>query len=367
MKPEHCTPSPADKRRDEIAAAARALVAERGFEGLRTRDIADRVGINIATLHYHVPSKEALIQLLASSMREAFIAQSVARPREGLSGIEQLRLEFGDFRETLETDFELLLAFSELIERARRDEKIKAEIGPMQEYWHGMFERMLAAGKAEGSFRDDIDPALGATMLIGALVAFPRFHGTDLAAFDRYALEIEKAVVKPASGPTANANQSTSSQGQNTMNARSTSSTGATAHHQPGSPEEAEAHPQRWVGLAVLLLAGFMNLIDVTIVNVALPRMQQGLGATSSQIEWVVAAYVLAFALGLLPFGRLGDALGRKSMFLIGVTSFTIFSAVCGSAPTMTTLIIARVFQGLSRRNDDAAGDGHRAAHVSAQ
>ena len=93
----------------------------------------------------------------------------------------------------------------------------------------------------------------------------------------------------------------------------------------PQSVDQIEAHPQRWVGLAVILIAAFMNLIDVTIVNVALPRLQAGFGATSSQIEWVVAAYVLAFALGLLPFGRLGDAVGRKRMFLIGITAFTVF------------------------------------------
>ena len=117
-------------------------------------------------------------------------------------------------------------------------------------------------------------------------------------------------------------------------------------HSSPATPEE--AYPRRWIAMAILLLAGFMNLIDVTIVNVALPRLQSGLGATSSQIEWVVAAYVLAFALGLLPFGRLGDVVGRKRLFLIGVASFTVFSALCGLAPTMTTLILARVLQGLA-------------------
>lgn len=110
----------------------------------------------------------------------------------------------------------------------------------------------------------------------------------------------------------------------------------------------AEAYPKRWSALAVLLLAGFMNLVDVSIVNVALPRLQHGFGATSSQIEWVVAAYVLAFALALLPFGRLGDVIGRKTMFLTGVGCFTLFSVLCGVAPSMRLLIIARVFQGLS-------------------
>ena len=106
--------------------------------------------------------------------------------------------------------------------------------------------------------------------------------------------------------------------------------------------------PRRWRALVILLLAAFMNLIDITIVNVALPSLQNGLNASSSQIEWVVAAYVLAFALGLLPFGRLGDIVGRKKMFLIGVTAFTFVSFLCGIAPSINTLIAARVLQGVA-------------------
>ncbi|PWW01649.1 EmrB/QacA subfamily drug resistance transporter [Hoeflea marina] len=100
--------------------------------------------------------------------------------------------------------------------------------------------------------------------------------------------------------------------------------------------------------MAILLLAGFMNLIDVTIVNVALPSMQSGLAATSSGIEWVVAAYICAFAIGLLPFGRLGDMLGRRNVFLAGIACFSIASALCGMAPTIETLVPARVLQGVS-------------------
>ena len=97
------------------------------------------------------------------------------------------------------------------------------------------------------------------------------------------------------------------------------------SHHHPDT-ESHDAYPGAGRRSATLLLAGFMNLIDITIVNVALPRLQVSLGATSTEIEWVVAAYVLAFALGLLPFGRLGDVIGRKRMFLIGVSLFTLFS-----------------------------------------
>jgi EmrB/QacA subfamily drug resistance transporter len=118
----------------------------------------------------------------------------------------------------------------------------------------------------------------------------------------------------------------------------------------PTHPAEAagEPDPRRWLALTILLLAGFMNLIDITIVNVALPRLQADLGATSTEIEWVVAAYVLAFALGVLPFGRLGDMVGRKRMFLAGIGLFTLFSTLCGLAPSMETLIAGRVLQGLA-------------------
>src|SRR3954463_15801276 len=106
--------APNDDRRAAIARAARALIVEKGVEGLRTRDIADRVGINVATLHYHVPTKEALIELVAESLRDAFIQQSIDRPREHLSAAERMDLEFVDFREIALEKPEILLVFSEL-------------------------------------------------------------------------------------------------------------------------------------------------------------------------------------------------------------------------------------------------------------
>lgn len=114
-----------------------------------------------------------------------------------------------------------------------------------------------------------------------------------------------------------------------------------------GGPDN-EPDPRRWIALFTLLIAGFMNLIDVTIVNVALPALQSGLGATSSQIEWIVAGYVLAFALALLPLGRLGDIVGRRKMFLNGVGAFTIMSTLAGLAPNIELLVVARVLQGLA-------------------
>ncbi len=123
-----------------------------------------------------------------------------------------------------------------------------------------------------------------------------------------------------------------------------------TASNTPGTAASEHAYPKRWTALLVMMLANFMNLLDVTIVNVALPSLQSGLGATSSQIEWVVAGYVLVFALGLLPFGRLGDVRGKKRVFLVGVGAFTFASLLCGLAPGIGSLIAARLLQGRGRR-----------------
>lgn len=105
--------------------------------------------------------------------------------------------------------------------------------------------------------------------------------------------------------------------------------------------------PGRWIAMASLLLAGFMNLVDITIVNVAIPSLQQAFGATDSQIEWVVAAYIMAFALCLIPAGRLGDVIGRRRTFVIGVGVFAFGSLLCGMAPSIGGLVSARVLQGV--------------------
>ncbi|KXK63808.1 hypothetical protein AWW66_01100 [Micromonospora rosaria] len=102
------------------------------------------------------------------------------------------------------------------------------------------------------------------------------------------------------------------------------------------------------LGLAVVLLATFMDLLDATIIGVALPRIQRDLFAGNSALQWIVAGYVLAFAVLLVVGGRLGDMYGRKTVFLAGVTGFTLASAACGLATTAQTLIAARVVQGVA-------------------
>ena len=106
--------------------------------------------------------------------------------------------------------------------------------------------------------------------------------------------------------------------------------------------------PRRWKALSVTLVVGFMSLLDVSIVSVALPSIQAGLGTTPAAVQWVVSGYALAFGLALVPAGRLGDALGRRRMFLIALAAFVLFSGLAGAAPTTELLIAARLAQGLA-------------------
>jgi len=106
------------------------------------------------------------------------------------------------------------------------------------------------------------------------------------------------------------------------------------------------ADPRRWLTLIILLLAAFMNLLDVSIVNIAIPSIQRDLQASYADVQWALAGYTLAYALVLITGGRLGDTFGRKRLFLIGVTGFTIMSALCGAAQTPGQLIAFRVVQG---------------------
>ncbi|MGD6756047.1 MFS transporter [Streptomyces sp. BH105] len=106
--------------------------------------------------------------------------------------------------------------------------------------------------------------------------------------------------------------------------------------------------PRRWRALWVTLVAGFMSLLDVTIVAVALPTVQRDLGASPAQVQWVVSGYALAFALALVTAGRLGDALDRRRIFLLALGGFVLCSAACGAAPTVGLLVVARLAQGLA-------------------
>ncbi|MGA7434839.1 MAG: MFS transporter [Solirubrobacterales bacterium] len=114
-----------------------------------------------------------------------------------------------------------------------------------------------------------------------------------------------------------------------------------------GELENETSDRSRWIALYVLCAGMLMIVLDATVVNVALPTIQDDLGFSTSNLAWVVNGYLIAFGSLLLLAGRLGDLLGRRNIFLIGLVLFTIASVLCGSAQTQEWLIVARFLQGV--------------------
>src|SRR6202171_1865250 len=106
-----------------------------------------------------------------------------------------------------------------------------------------------------------------------------------------------------------------------------------------------ELHPRRWKALAVVCAAFFMTILDVSIVNVALPSIATSLHFSREGLQWVITAYAITFGGFLLLGGRAADLFGRRRVFLVGVVVFTAASFVCGLASTAGVLIAARAVQ----------------------
>ncbi|MGI5129033.1 MFS transporter [Pseudonocardia sp. CA-107938] len=107
-------------------------------------------------------------------------------------------------------------------------------------------------------------------------------------------------------------------------------------------------HRGRWAGLVALLLAESMNVLDTTVVQVAAPTVRAELGASDATLPWLTAAYTLPFAVLLVSGGRLGDAWGRRRLFVGGVVGFALASAACACAPSVALLLAARAVQGVA-------------------
>jgi EmrB/QacA subfamily drug resistance transporter len=122
----------------------------------------------------------------------------------------------------------------------------------------------------------------------------------------------------------------------------------AVAHGDHAIPADTgqAGYPRRWLAAIVLIVGALMDMIDVTIVNVALPSIRRDLHASATQLEWVVSGYMLAFAAALIIAGNLGDKFGRKRLFLSGAALFGLASLAAGLSGSGAELIAARVVQG---------------------
>lgn len=128
-------------------------------------------------------------------------------------------------------------------------------------------------------------------------------------------------------------------------------SSSETTSAQPGAAQAAGKLPigyqHRWFVMAVVIIADVMDLIDSTVAQLAGPSIRRDIGGSETTLQWILAAYTLTFAVGLITSARLGDIVGRRPMFIVGMAGFTLASLACGLAPTAGILIGCRVLQGL--------------------
>jgi TetR/AcrR family transcriptional regulator, regulator of cefoperazone and chloramphenicol sensitivity len=147
------------KRRAALLHAAFDVVADAGFEGLRTRAVATRAGVNIATLHYYFSSKQDLIEGLAQLLSAKFVTLHGPAPRpSGLPALDRLRQEFSDSRFYLKHHPEMLLVMQEFSLRGKRDAEVQKIFDQMNAHWRNGIERTIEEGAADGTFRHDISP-----------------------------------------------------------------------------------------------------------------------------------------------------------------------------------------------------------------
>lgn len=156
-----------DRRRQSLIQAAYHLIAEGGFERLRTRDVAARAGVNIATLHYYFARKEDLIQgvieYLLQFFMSAYLSDSSLAERTPL---EQIRGELAELQYLLQEKPETFIVMNELTLRSLRDSATQRMLQWLDEGWHSYLEQVIRTGKEQGQFRADIEPDKAATRLI---------------------------------------------------------------------------------------------------------------------------------------------------------------------------------------------------------
>jgi len=156
-----------EKRRQELVQAAYSQIAERGFEGLRTREVAAEVGVNIATLHYYFPTKESLIRGVLEHAMDRF--RSTLAPHG--SPADQLRNHLRAVRDLLRDEPELGSVMAELALRSARDESIQAIVTETFEAWYTIMRGLLRRGVREGKLRPELDSEGVAALIIATLTS----------------------------------------------------------------------------------------------------------------------------------------------------------------------------------------------------
>jgi TetR/AcrR family transcriptional regulator, regulator of cefoperazone and chloramphenicol sensitivity len=172
----------AGKRKTALLQATFDAIAELGFEGLRTRVVAERAGVNVATLHYYFPTKQALIEGLAQFLGAKFVLLHGQAPEpSGYPALDRLRQEFSDGEFYFEHEPKMLLVMEELGLRGKRDAEVRKVVEMMHGYWRRGLEQMVEAGIAEGTFRQDLSKEELLTMLMCMLSGGASCRGAEFA------------------------------------------------------------------------------------------------------------------------------------------------------------------------------------------
>ncbi|HEY3109245.1 MAG TPA: TetR/AcrR family transcriptional regulator [Chloroflexota bacterium] len=186
----------ADRRRALVAAAYRRIASE-GFEGLRTRDVAADVGVNIATLHYYFPSKEALIRSVIGQAMHRF---GETMPGDG-SPVDQLRGHLRALARLLKEDQQLWAVMGELVLRAPRDADLGRIFRQTDEYWHRTLRDLIGRAIAQGGIAPTLDADDMAALLIVAIkgLSLPTVAGFRPEVADQVFRQLERLLGLPAS------------------------------------------------------------------------------------------------------------------------------------------------------------------------
>lgn len=181
-------PAISERRRQDLIRAAYTAIAERGFEGLRTRDVAREVGVNIATLHYYFPTKESLIRAVVDHAMSRF--RSTLEPHGSPS--DQLRNHLRAVRKLLIEESELGAVMAELALRSARDEQIRSLLGETFLAWHTTTRGLLRRAVREGGLRAELDSAGVAAIVMATVTAYmlPVMSGTQVG--DQALSQLEK-------------------------------------------------------------------------------------------------------------------------------------------------------------------------------
>ncbi len=163
---------PGKERREGLVEIAYHHIAQRGFEGLRVREVAEEAGINNATLHYYFPTKEALIHGVVEKLIQGFSMTGETGSAVPRTALQDIRREFEDARRRLAENPEQFVVFTELLIRSRRDPAIAAIFSKLDESWRRYLVGIVERGIKTGEFRSDLDPASTATMIMAVIKGF---------------------------------------------------------------------------------------------------------------------------------------------------------------------------------------------------